>query len=61
MQEPGGILINLGPLFWISPGVALELTWDGGFSMIELVGRTRVWADKMGECEYTRDSEVMIL
>jgi len=60
MLEPGGILINLGPLFWTPPGVTLELTLNGNFSVIELVGRTRVWVDKIGKCEYTRDQEVMI-
>ena len=53
--EPGGILINLGPLFWTPPEVTLELTSDVSFSAIELVGRTRVWVDKMKKYEYTRD------
>jgi len=55
LLEPGGFLINLGPLFWAPPGLALELTLNGSFSVIELVGRTRVWVDKIGKREYTWD------
>ena len=44
-SESGGILINLGPLFWTPPGVTLGLTCDGAL----------VWVCKIGKWEYTRD------
>ena len=34
LLEPGDTSINLGPLLWTLPGVALELTWDRGFSVV---------------------------
>lgn len=34
--------------------MALELTWDGGFNVIQPVGQARAWVGKMGKFEYTR-------
>ena len=38
--------------------MVLELTLDEGFSVIELVGRTRVWVNKIGKCGNTWGWEV---
>jgi carnosine N-methyltransferase len=66
LLEPGGVWINLGPLLWVSSGVALELSLDEVLQVAELVGFELLPVNESGEsvamveCEYTSDPEAMI-